>query len=59
LRPYGPAVYDRVSGRSYKVSGIPTQYVIDKTGKVRASFVGYGGETDDLKNAIVKANGGN
>lgn len=45
-----------VSGRLYKVTGIPTQYVIDKTGKIRASFVGYGGPTNDLENAVRAAN---
>ncbi len=38
--------------RSYQVSGIPTQYVIDAGGMVRASFVGYGGPTDDLERAV-------
>lgn len=44
-----------VSSKLYKVSGIPTQFVIDRGGVVRASFVGYGGPTDDLANAIQSA----
>lgn len=44
-----------VSGKAYHVSGIPTQYVIDRSGVVRASFVGYGGPTDDLEKAIRAA----
>jgi hypothetical protein len=39
------------------VSGIPTQYVLDRSGIVRASFVGYGGPTDDLEKAIRAALG--
>ena len=41
----------------YHVSGIPTQYVIDKNGKVANSFVGYGGPTDDLEKAVKAAGG--
>ena len=43
------------SGRLYHVSGIPTQYVIGKDGKVVTAFVGYGGPTTDLADAITKA----
>ena len=43
------------SGPLYHVSGIPTQYVIGKDGKVIVSFVGYGGPTTDLADAITKA----
>jgi len=42
-------------GRLYRVSGIPTQYVIGKDGKVITAFVGYGGPTMDLADAITKA----
>jgi peroxiredoxin len=39
----------------YHVSGIPTQFVIDKDGKIAASTVGYGGEDDHkLEAALVK-----
>jgi thiol-disulfide isomerase/thioredoxin len=41
-----------VSGKLYQITAIPTQFIIDKQGVVRASFVGYGGPTDDLENAI-------
>ncbi len=47
-----------VSGKLFKVSGIPTQYVIDPKGKITASFVGYGGPTNDLREAIDKASKG-
>ena len=46
-----------IAGSLYHVSGIPTQYVIDKAGKVANSFVGYGGPTDDLENAVKAAGG--
>lgn len=39
----------------YKVSGIPTQYVIGADGRIVKSFLGYGGPTDDLANAIKQA----
>ncbi len=44
-----------VSGKDYHVSGIPTQYVIDKGGIIRASFVGYGEPTDDMEKAVRAA----
>ena len=44
-----------VSGKLYRVTGIPTQYVIDAAGTVRASFVGFGGPTDDLEKAVRAA----
>ena len=39
----------------YHVSGIPTQYIIGKDGKIVTSFVGYGGPTSDLADALTKA----
>lgn len=39
----------------YHVSGIPTQYVIGKDGKIVKSFVGFGGPTADLENALKAA----
>lgn len=44
-----------VATRLYKVSGIPTQYVIGKNGKIQTSFVGYGEPTPELANAITQA----
>jgi len=44
-----------ISGKLFHVSGIPTQVVLDKDGIVRASFVGYGGPTEDLEKAIHAA----
>lgn len=44
-----------VASRLYHVSGIPTQYVISPDGKVSKSFVGFGGPTNDLAQAITAA----
>ncbi len=38
---------DRTIG-NYKVAGIPTKFVIDKTGKIRFISVGFEGNTDQL-----------
>ena len=38
---------DKVVG-DYKVAGIPTKFVIDKTGKIRFVSVGFEGNTDQL-----------
>lgn len=46
---------DDISGKLYHVSGIPTQYVIDKSGIIRASSVGYGGPSDMLEKSIRAA----
>jgi thiol-disulfide isomerase/thioredoxin len=46
-----------ISSELYNVSGIPTQYIIDKKGIVRGSFVGFGGPTDELEVAIRAAAG--
>ena len=32
----------------YKVSGIPTKFVVDKKGKIRFISKGYGGNNDEL-----------
>ena len=37
---------ERVSKKLYGVSGIPTQFVIGRDGKVAAALVGFGGEAD-------------
>ena len=44
-----------VVNKLYHVSGIPTQYIIGKNGKVVTSFVGYGGPNSDLADALTKA----
>ena len=44
-----------VANRLYHVTGIPTQYVIGKDGKVLASFLGYSGPTTDLADALTRA----
>lgn len=46
---------DSIATKLYHVSGIPTQYVIDKNGRIVKSFVGYGGPTPELAAAITKA----
>lgn len=33
---------------SYKVSGIPTKFIIDKNGKIKFKSVGFGGSTEEL-----------
>jgi len=40
-----------VSGKLYKVTGIPTVYLIDKNGNVAATYVGY----DPVYEAQIKA----
>ena len=44
-----------IGGKLYKVTGIPTQYVIDASGVIRASTVGFGGPTPDLEKSVRKA----
>ncbi len=44
-----------IAGKMYNVSGIPTQYIIDTNGVIRASFVGFGKEDDKLENAVRAA----
>ncbi len=44
-----------ISGKLYHVSGIPTQYVVDASGMIRSSSVGFGGENDDMEKAIRAA----
>ena len=45
-----------IASIQYKVSGIPTQYVIDPSGKIAASFLGDSdGESAELEKAIKKA----
>jgi hypothetical protein len=44
-----------VTSRLYKVTSIPTLYVIDKDGKIVASFVSYNGTGELLEDAINQA----
>ncbi len=44
-----------VSGKLFHVTGIPTQYVLDKDGVICASFVGYAGPMNALEKAIRAA----
>ena len=39
----------------YKVSGIPTQYIIDPKGFIVTSIVGFDGESNALEDAIAQA----
>ncbi len=36
----------------YKVSGIPTKFIVDKTGNIRFKAVGYDGNTDQLADEV-------
>jgi thiol-disulfide isomerase/thioredoxin len=48
-----------VASKLYNVSGIPTQYVIDRNGRVVGSVVGYGGDDAELvKNVKAALAGG-
>ncbi|MDR3690530.1 MAG: TlpA disulfide reductase family protein [Fimbriimonas sp.] len=44
-----------VATKLYHVSGIPTQYVIDRKGRIVKSLVGYSGSEDDLTSGIKLA----
>ncbi len=46
---------ESIATKVYHVSGIPTQYVLDRNGRIVKSFVGYGGPTPELAAAITKA----
>ncbi len=52
---FDPSPDAKLVTNAYHVSGIPTQYVIGKDGKITQSFVGYDGPTEDLANAITSA----
>lgn len=52
---FDPSEGSKAVTADYHVSGIPTQYIIGKDGKITQSFVGYGGPTDDLANALTSA----
>jgi peroxiredoxin len=38
---------------SYGVSGIPTKFVVDKSGKIRFKSIGYSGSTDALVDELT------
>ena len=44
-----------VANKIYGVGSIPAQFVIDRDGKIVATFVGYGGPDPSLENAIKEA----
>ena len=43
-----------VANAQYKVTGIPTQYVIDREGKVAAALVGYEPNDGRLEETLTK-----
>ena len=53
---YDPAgrAANGIAGSLYNVSGIPTQYLIDKDGKVVVANVGYGNDDHRLEAALTK-----
>lgn len=57
---FDPAGKDRatsIAGQLYRVSGIPTLYVIDREGKVVDGFVGYLGDDDHRLEASLRGLG--
>lgn len=52
--PAGRDSAKSIAGSLYKVSGIPTKYVIDKEGKVLASFVGYNEKDTGVEDTLAK-----
>lgn len=52
---FDPSPDAKLVTNAYHVSGIPTQYIVGKDGKITQSFVGYDGPTNDLVNAITSA----
>ncbi len=44
---------DSIASKLYNVSGIPTQYVIDKNGKVAAAYTGYSDSDVQLETALI------
>jgi thiol-disulfide isomerase/thioredoxin len=53
--PAGRDTKNSIAKKLFNVSGIPTQYVIDAKGIIRASFVGAEDSTEPLEDAIKKA----
>jgi thiol-disulfide isomerase/thioredoxin len=41
-----------LSGNLFRVTGIPTQYVVDQAGVIRASFVGFDSKSNALEEAV-------
>ena len=44
------------AAKDYHVSGYPTMYLIDKTGKIIFTQVGYGKDVEDTLDEIIKNN---
>ncbi|MEO7264022.1 MAG: TlpA disulfide reductase family protein, partial [Ferruginibacter sp.] len=44
--------YDNKMVEDFKVSGIPTKFIIDKNGNIRFKSIGFGGNTDELVDEI-------
>lgn len=49
---------ESIASKFYHVSGIPTQYVIDKDGKIAASTVGYDEKGTELEDILKKLGAG-
>ena len=54
LDPAGRKTKDSIATKLYKVSGIPTTYVVDQQGKIAASFVGFDEGDHRLEDALSK-----
>ncbi|MCW3058526.1 MAG: Thiol-disulfide isomerase and thioredoxin [Capsulimonas sp.] len=52
--PAARASEKSIASKLYNVSGIPTQYIIDRNGKVAATTVGYDENDHVLEKALVK-----
>jgi len=55
--PAGKDTPKSIAANLFKVSGIPTTYIIDKDGKVLDAIVGYGGASDKRVEAALKKAG--
>ena len=54
LDPAGRKTKDSIASKLYKVSGIPTTYVIDQDGKIAADFVGFDEGDHRLEDILTK-----
>lgn len=51
-----PGAYAQdVASKFYKVRGIPTQYILDRKGKVVKAIVGYSDDDSELTKAVQTA----
>ncbi len=52
---YADPKTEKIAGDLYKVTGIPTQYIIDAKGIIRDFSVGFGGPNDVLEKSVRRA----